>query len=1018
MGFIKQLCFLILIITTFFVGIFIFANGFLLTRHEMTLKSSCESNTCWTAPEINKVYSKAIVIIIDALRFDFAEYKDYTSKLPYINKLPVLRELAAKKGCSSARLFRFQADAPTTTMQRIKGFTTGSFPTFVDISNNFDSSEITEDNIIDQIVAQKSNITFLGDDTWLNLFPGRFSTALPFPSFDVKDLHTVDNGILNHLYDEMQKPDWKFIIAHFLGVDHCGHRYGPVHPEMTAKLGQMNEMIQSVVEKMTNDTLLVIMGDHGMTETGDHGGATVDEVDTTLFVYSPPGALFSPDNAVFDKNCYDSKIQQVDIVPTLSLLFGFPIPFPNLGSFIPALITGESHGHQVSNLKQALTVNLKQVQNYLQEYNKMHSTFPQEHFQSLITAMTQISPQNFSSVDTQDVIQFLRQAREMCHEIWAQFNEILMSVGLQICATVMAWYFLGLALKHFIAAAVILFFIDCMAQFADDKILAGLIIFYVTVGAFTVLAAKKAIKGENCLWFLLSVVAVAFYGGIYTANSFILTEDNTICYLFTSMQCYCFLKLITNSKISRTKLRTSKNFLKRTFQFATSFYHDPFTISMILSITLMLVTRYAFTFRVCRPEQFWCYKNSEESFSAIDQSSAVVKPVLSTISLVGIVLTAIFWFKKTGNSRGLLSPSRICARNLIPIAVVCITLHWVLQTFPSKQLDSLPDMYVTFLPRCAFVLLLSCTIWWLISPITSHLIYPDHKGRYVDESSQTSDAQVISEYYHQLKQQLNKNVQADQEMSRNNGHQAQAPPAAFGLYTFASTSILGMGEVLLVLIVLLLDVEIAPVMFFFILSTGCLLEVISMDENSCKGDMKVSWVSVFLWSLSSSFWWFATGHQGGISSIPWNAAFVGFRGNHPTVALPAVMVTSNIFSSQILHTALLPLVVLWPITRARSSSRDQRKFDSELDFVQSEHFWPSMTDLFMKHILFQAVKMLGCMTSSFLHRRHLMVWWIFAPRYLYESVAFIVTCICSVLCFCYLARIKHCMEKWIHKKIS
>lgn len=48
-----------------------------------------------------------------------------------------------------------------------------------------------------------------------------------------------------------------------------------------------------------------------MTETGDHGGATSDEVDTTLFVYSPASALFVPPNTVYDKNCYDAKIQQV-----------------------------------------------------------------------------------------------------------------------------------------------------------------------------------------------------------------------------------------------------------------------------------------------------------------------------------------------------------------------------------------------------------------------------------------------------------------------------------------------------------------------------------------------------------------------------------------------------------------------------------------------------------------------------------------------------------------------------------
>lgn len=40
----------------------------------------------------------------------------------------------------------------------------------------------------------------MGDDTWEGLFPKKFFRSYFFPSFNVKDLHTVDNGILQHLY--------------------------------------------------------------------------------------------------------------------------------------------------------------------------------------------------------------------------------------------------------------------------------------------------------------------------------------------------------------------------------------------------------------------------------------------------------------------------------------------------------------------------------------------------------------------------------------------------------------------------------------------------------------------------------------------------------------------------------------------------------------------------------------------------------------------------------------------------
>lgn len=36
---------------------------------------------------------------------------------------------------------------------------------------------------------------FVGDDTWMQLFPDQFTEALPYPSFEVHDLHTVDDGV-------------------------------------------------------------------------------------------------------------------------------------------------------------------------------------------------------------------------------------------------------------------------------------------------------------------------------------------------------------------------------------------------------------------------------------------------------------------------------------------------------------------------------------------------------------------------------------------------------------------------------------------------------------------------------------------------------------------------------------------------------------------------------------------------------------------------------------------------------
>lgn len=75
---------------------------------------------------------------------------DKTNPLSYENKLPIFYELLNKYPDKS-RFMKLVADAPTTTLQRLKGITTGSLPTFIDIGSNFATAEINEDNIIDQV---------------------------------------------------------------------------------------------------------------------------------------------------------------------------------------------------------------------------------------------------------------------------------------------------------------------------------------------------------------------------------------------------------------------------------------------------------------------------------------------------------------------------------------------------------------------------------------------------------------------------------------------------------------------------------------------------------------------------------------------------------------------------------------------------------------------------------------------------------------------------------------------------
>ncbi|CAI0428687.1 unnamed protein product [Linum tenue] len=287
-----------------------------------------------------------------------------------MDKLPVLLNLAFTEG-SSAKIFKAIADPPTTSLQRLKGLTTGGLPTFVDVGNSFGAPAIVEDNLIHQLVSNGKRVVMMGDDTWVQLFPDHFNKSYPYPSFNVKDLDTVDNGCNTHIFESLHEEDWDVLIAHFLGVDHAGHIFGVDSMQMIEKLEQYNEILElgllyksnlnrslnhlptrflhKVIETLVRqsgpgglheNTVLLVMGDHGQTLNGDHGGGSAEEVETTLFAMGfkqPPSLVpheFDSSSCLLDSNgkkCV-SSIQQLDFAATVSALLGVSFPFGSIGS--------------------------------------------------------------------------------------------------------------------------------------------------------------------------------------------------------------------------------------------------------------------------------------------------------------------------------------------------------------------------------------------------------------------------------------------------------------------------------------------------------------------------------------------------------------------------------------------------------------------------------------------------------------------------------------------------------------
>lgn len=124
---------------------------------------------------------------------------------------------------------------------------------------------------------------------------------------------------------------------------------------MIPKQREMDNVVQEIYDSFTSDSylrdsLLLLCGDHGMTNGGNHGGSAPGETSPAMLFISPKfksSALDLSSPILPGKEFeYYNVIEQSDVAPTLAGLLGFPIPLNNLGVFIPNMLSQWQNGKE------------------------------------------------------------------------------------------------------------------------------------------------------------------------------------------------------------------------------------------------------------------------------------------------------------------------------------------------------------------------------------------------------------------------------------------------------------------------------------------------------------------------------------------------------------------------------------------------------------------------------------------------------------------------------------------------
>lgn len=252
---------------------------------------------------------------------------------------------------------------------------------------------------------------------------------------------------------------------------------------MAKKLSQMNGVLERVFDVVDDETLVVVMGDHGMDPKGDHGGDSENELSAGLYLYAKnPLTLldstweklyaklnlvdFDSDEPLVSLNS-ERTFPQIDINPTISLLAGLPIAFGNLGSIIPELFYYSKNSSSIEaleNLVRESRLNAHQIQNYISEYSIVRSwasdslTELDKHFKSAEVVYSDIkSSENYEDNLISSYLEYTiysRKALTSARKIWARFDVTLIIMGIFIListAIIFATsFFLNLSLSLFL----------------------------------------------------------------------------------------------------------------------------------------------------------------------------------------------------------------------------------------------------------------------------------------------------------------------------------------------------------------------------------------------------------------------------------------------------------------------------------------------------------------------------------------------------------------------------------------
>lgn len=566
----------------------------------------------------------------------------------------------------------------------------------------------------------------------------------------------------------------------------------------------------------------------------------------------------------------------MDLVPTISLMLGIPVPFSNLGTVIVDLFDYDpSHSNSsLARMRQklaALQLNAQQVQRFLHRYSKESNDLPQfelskldEDFSLTESQLEQVLSELSSSKNMSDqalsavadkYLHYLGRVRGLCRSVWSKFDLVTMAVGgvviicafllnfaLAVCETkstqLLAVVFLAVSAVGFSGIANLLqllhpVFILLLTVFAVALFLATIFVFigkYFFCGLSSANCCRRFIE-------MFSVLLCCMHSVSLLSNSFVVYEDRSTLFLVQSL---LIAVLVAQTSVGICHhLSTADSGAKR--RVPKEFPWSAVRV-VLLVVAIAGCIRLSAVFRSCREEQVDC----EASWFAQPLTAILVKLEhfrlarlsVSVVSVIIVIAVVTLWLRHCGNLNGL-EPSVVAVRYIMPVTGMCLCSYWLVDGFMLHNTNSrLIASGVTALPRLVYVLSLATVLVIAVSPLCLLVLRPQQDSiaevERLDQLRNVSPDELITQIYSHIRKNW-RSVLKTPDASRPDDN----IPVVYGLATVYSSGHIVLLTAGAMVMMLVLGDNMAPSIALWMICEVCLLELHSANAHCWSDDGKL-----------------------------------------------------------------------------------------------------------------------------------------------------------------------------------